>query len=616
MRHRLAILFPVYVLVFALGYAAAFELRFEFDIPEAFETLLWDSLPLVLMAKLAASLVSGEWRRTYRYPTMTDVIYLVACATGAAVGCYLLNVVLFSTIQIPRSVILIDWMLTVLALALLRCGMRVYREAVRPLFGKRNRHYRTLIYGVDGAAVSLLRTLQATGAEYRVVAFVDDGDEKRNSMISGIRVYSVDRGWMRLRRKLNAEHVLIPSTVPGKTVRAILEECSAAGLRTHIIPGVNELVDGKYKIAVRDVTISDLLRRKPAELDMDSIRDYISGRRVLVTGAAGSIGSELCRQIVALEPESLVFVDHSEIGVFTIEQEFRAVETQTALHFVIAGVTDVTAMRRVMEEHRPQLVFHAAAYKHVPLMEAHPQEAIRNNIFGTKTVVDLADEYGVERFVLISTDKAVKPSSIMGATKLMAEKYLQAVSTKSATQFITVRFGNVLNSAGSVVPTFRKQIEAGGPVTVTHPEMLRFFMTIPEAVQLVHQAGAIGRSGDVLILEMGDPVKIVDLAKDMILLSGLKYPDDIDIVFTGLRPGEKLAEELFYETESDARKVHDKIYSARRRRVSLAEVKHDLHQLDAALGVSRQEAAAVLREIVGRYVAADETPASPMRSAA
>ena len=339
--------------------------------------------------------------------------------------------------------------------------------------------------------------------------------------------------------------------------------------------------------------------------------------RVLVTGGAGSIGSELCRQIRSLKPTSLIIVDQSEIGVFTIEQEFRASRPdQVELHFVMADILDEGTMSRVMEQHRPEIIFHAAAYKHVPLMEDNPQAAVLNNVMGTKAVVDLADRFDVERFVMISTDKAVRPTSVMGATKLIAEKYLQSVAAESLTKFVAVRFGNVLNSVGSVVPTFRRQIEEGGPVTVTHPDMTRFFMTIPEAVQLVLQAGAIGRSGDVLILDMGEPVKIVDLARDLILLSGLRYPDDIDITFTGMRPGEKLYEELFYASESGAKKVHEKIYTGSAENVPpLTAVIADIRRLEQAAYGERDHMLETLQDVVATYSDSEWVP-SRLKAAA
>ena len=388
-------------------------------------------------------------------------------------------------------------------------------------------------------------------------------------------------------------------------------------MKAHVIPAINEIVDGRVKLSIRDVTISDLLRREPTQLDMDEIAKYITDKIVLVSGAAGSIGSELCRQILDFNPTKLILVDQSEFGVFQIEQEFTAKPVEDVeLVYAIADVNDQATLSRIFSEHQPDLVFHAAAYKHVPLMEENPQIAIRNNVLGTKSVVDLADRFGVERFVLISTDKAVRPTSVMGSTKLVAEKYLQAVAANSKTQFITVRFGNVLNSAGSVVPTFRRQILAGGPVTVTHPDMTRFFMTIPEAVQLVLQAGAVGESGQVLILDMGEPVKIFDLARDMINLSGLRYPDDVDIVFTGLRPGEKMYEELFYGNEKHAQKVHAKIFCALREPISLATIKSEINRLEKVIHASRTDAKKALESVIAGLIAESGTETSTDRKAA
>jgi FlaA1/EpsC-like NDP-sugar epimerase len=370
---------------------------------------------------------------------------------------------------------------------------------------------------------------------------------------------------------------------------------------------VDDLVDGRFTLSVRDVTVSDLLRREPNQLDLKSIRDCVTGKRVLVTGGAGSIGSELCRQLWELQPESLTVFDQSEYGVFCLEREFAGnFGPQPALKFIVGDVLDEATLNRVFEERRPQVVYHAAAYKHVPLMEDNPQAAILNNVLGTKAVANAADRWKAQRFVQVSTDKAVRPSSVMGATKLMAERYVQALSQTSKTSFMIVRFGNVLNSLGSVVPTFRRQIEQGGPITVTDPEMKRFFMTIPEAVQLVIQAGAIGPSGHVMILDMGEPVKIVDLAKDLILLSGLRYPDDIDIVFSGIRPGEKLEEELFYPSEAGASPIHDKIFcSAAPRGLTMLGVLADISRLEQVCTGDAAQARITLREVAEGH--ADKT---------
>lgn len=618
MKHRLAVILPAYFVLFGTCLYSALLLRFDFDLPEAFLEQFWTALPFVMGVKLLVCWLTGEWKRTFRYTTLEDVLHLSVGATLAAVLLFGLNATCLSAVPIPRSVIVIDWTLVILASGLLRSGIRLYLEMFRPLL-RRERKERAVVYRPDHTdqnGLGILRALGSNGS-YRIVGFVDGSKTQRHSLLAGLPVLSTQTGWRKLKKTLGIKHVLIPSTVPGRKVRAIVESCAEAGLQSHVIPQVDEIVAGRLEVKVRDVTISDLLRREPAQLDMASIRDYVAGRRVMVTGGAGSIGSELCRQILSFAPASLVLIDQSEFGMFTIEQEFALRHgNRDDIHFAIADVCDEDAMYQIMDQHQPELVFHAAAYKHVPLMEDNPQEAIRNNIMGTKTVIDLADQFGVRDFVLISTDKAVRPSSVMGATKFLAEKYLQGKSTTSDTKMITVRFGNVLNSAGSVVPTFRRQIESGGPITVTHPDIERFFMTIPEAVQLVLQGGAAGSSGDVLILEMGQPVKIVDLAKDMIFLSGLRYPDDIDIEFTGLRPGEKLSEELFYESEQGARKIRDKIYCSAREYTPFIEVNSNVAHLENAARTGKQAAAIALWDVVSQYVAEDAAPVLELKSAA
>lgn len=620
MRHRLALILPTYFVVYVLCYYTAFLLRFEFRFPDSVVEEFSLTLPFVITLKFLGCVLVDEWRRSYRYSAMPDILHGVVGTSIAAALFYLLNSTYFEP-RAPRSVIAIDWALTILAIGILRSAYRWYVEMIRPLIAGKNKKWRALIYSPNREGLGILRALQATDNDFRVVGLVQDDSTKNNhALVGDVRVFSSADGWKRIARRTKATHVLIPGSVPGGRVRSLVDECAQADLTTHVIPAVNEIVDGRYKLTIRDVTISDLLRREPARLDMDSIREYVTGRRVLVTGAAGSIGAELCRQILRFGPDSLVLADQSEFGIFSIERELEnAGYSPESLEFVIADVSDRPAMHRVMREYRPDLVFHAAAYKHVPLMERNPVEAIRNNVIGTEVVAGLAHEYEVSRFVLISTDKAVRPVSMMGATKLVAEKYVQAVSANSQTQFLIVRFGNVLDSAGSVVPLFRKQIEAGGPVTVTHPEMTRFFMTIPEAVQLVLQAGAVGRSGDVLILEMGEPVRIVDLAKDMISLSGLNYPEDIDIIFTGMRPGERLHEELFYNCEKSeaSRKVHDKIHCVRRGLPDPMEVRRDVARLNQIVEAENARSAQpLLQEVVDRYVADADASDSEMKSAA
>ncbi len=617
MRYRLIAALPVYLTLYAASLAVAFLLRFDLRLTAEVQQTLLAVMPWVLFIKGTVFIFGCEWRRYHRYTTMSDLAYIIALWTIGSVLIFTFFCTGLLQTAPPRTVILMDWMLTLLGTILLRATVRYTREQfVRYL--QRSQRKRTLVYGADAAAVSLLRALRAAASEHEIVSFLDPIGSPERTLISGVPVINFRGNMVRAVARFKAKHLFIPSSVSGRTVRELYQLCTDAGIKAHLIPAINEIVDGRVKLSIRDVTISDLLRREPTQLDMEGIAGYITDKVVLVTGGAGSIGSELCRQIIGFNPSKLVLVDQSEFGVFQVEQEFTAKPVDDVeLVYAIADVNDQATLSRVFSEHQPDLVFHAAAYKHVPLMEENPQIAIQNNILGTKSVVDLADRFGVERFVLISTDKAVRPTSIMGSTKLVAEKYLQAVAATSKTRFITVRFGNVLNSAGSVVPTFRRQILAGGPLTVTHPDMTRFFMTIPEAVQLVLQAGLVGNSGQVLILDMGEPVKILDLARDMISLSGLRYPDDIDIVFTGLRPGEKMYEELFYGNEKHAQKVHAKIFCAEREPISLTAIKLEIGRLERAIHGGRSEARNILGNVVAGFVT--ETPqaaeAAPRKAA-
>ncbi|MFW2389383.1 MAG: polysaccharide biosynthesis protein, partial [Polyangiales bacterium] len=395
------------------------------------------------------------------------------------------------------------------------------------------------------------------------VDFIDESPVKQGAVIHGIKVQGTTKDLERIAERYGVKQALITiSNAPGSAIRRITEACTDAGLAVKIVPGTHEIVGGRVNLSrIREVAIEDLLRRAPVKLQAEVVTEMVRGQPVMVTGAGGSIGSELCRQVAAYRPSRVILVEHSENALFEIHSElsnrFRELEVAPC----VADITDVPRMTRLFREHRPMIVFHAAAYKHVPMMEWNPVEAVKNNVLGTQVIADLADKLAVERFVMISTDKAVNPTSVMGASKRAAELYVQALSRDSATHFATVRFGNVLGSAGSVIPIFQRQIENGGPVTVTHPDMTRYFMTIPEAVQLVMQAGALSQGGETFILDMGQPVRIVDLAHDLIRLSGLEPEKDIEIRFTGVRPGEKLFEELSTTAEGIERTTHPKIFT-------------------------------------------------------
>jgi FlaA1/EpsC-like NDP-sugar epimerase len=584
---------------------------FEFEQKQYAVRMFLDGVALVVLLKVGVVLFSREWRRQLRYSTIHDMAWSAAVCLISGILLAALQQARETFPEIPRSVILIDAFVSAAILAAARISAHSLRTLLH--LWKNPGAVRTLIYASGGEAHSLLASLQAGGSSLRVVGLVSPLSGFRSELVGGVPTFNASEGLGGILERTSAEMVLLPSSLSGRTIREISDICRQHGVDAHLVPRVDEIPAGRFQLRLRDITIDDLLRRDPNKLDLEGIRESLEGRVVLVTGAAGSIGSEVCRQLLRFHPHRIVMLDQSEFGIFQLEQEFQSLRnasegaqqpvSETVLEYLIEDITDEQAMQRVFMQHRPVVVFHAAAYKHVPLMEHNPQAAVKNNVFGTKTLVDLADRFQVQRFVMISTDKAVRPTNVMGATKLIAEEYLSEVAQRSKTRFITVRFGNVLNSAGSVVPTFRKQIEDGGPITVTDPNMQRYFMTIPEAVQLVLQSGAIGEGGDVLILDMGEPVRIVDLAKDMIRLSGQRYPEDIDIVFTGLRPGEKLYEELFYETEQQAVRIHEKIFRAPRgKRAVEGAISRDLLQLQRHLVGSREGLREVLWQLTSRIV--------------
>ncbi len=603
---RLAIAVCCYTVIFAASLFCALLLRFDFEVSGNTITIFRDSVLVVVLLKIAVVLFSRDWRRRMRYSTIYDIAWSAGLCLACGVLVSALQIAHETMPQIPRSVIAMDTLISAGALA----GARITAQSLRRLRkSRRNSNAaRTLIYANGSEAAAMTSSIQTSSATLRVVGIASPRNSIPNCVIAGVPVFDVSQGLESIINYTRAEVLLMPSRLSGREVREVTEVCLQNGVDAHLVPSIDEIPSGRFELKMREVTIDDLLRREPNQLDMAGIRTYLRNRVVMVTGASGSIGSEVCRQLLSFGPRKIILLDQSEFGIFQMEQEFLALRKDPLrslpqLEFIIEDITDQDSMSRIFMLHRPAVVFHAAAYKHVPLMESNPQAAVRNNIFGTKNLVDLADRFSVDRFVMISTDKAVRPTNVMGATKLIAEQYLHSIASHSKTRFITVRFGNVLNSAGSVVPTFRRQIEEGGPVTVTDPEMLRYFMTIPEAVQLVLQSGAVGDGGDVLILDMGEPVKIVDLAKDMIRLSGQRYPDDIDIVFTGLRPGEKLYEELFYETEQNAVRIHEKIFRAPREAdAAVAKIQDELEQLSSHLNSGREELREVLWQATARIV--------------
>ncbi|HEY8563156.1 MAG TPA: nucleoside-diphosphate sugar epimerase/dehydratase [Pyrinomonadaceae bacterium] len=528
-------------------------------------------LPFVVFIQFSSLFLVGAYSIIWRYVSLEDIkAFLKAAATSGVILIavrLLLGLTDFNLWQVPISVILIDTLLAFGGLL----GLRVLRRFAYELGEKgtytggkrRAKRKATLFVGAGRiGSIAVRDVLGRADTEFEVRGFVDDDRYKKGGSVNGVKVLGATEDLARLVDELNIEQVVIAiDQAQGKEIRRILDICREIPVKARIVPSLHEIVHGRVQISrIRDVEIEDLLGREPVELDGENLHEFLTGKTVMVTGAGGSIGSELVRQVAAFNPKLILLVERAEYMLFQIEREMAKDFPETRYVPLLADIADAPRMREIFAEHAPQVVFHAAAHKHVPLMEINPAEAVKNNIFATKLVGELAGECGVKDFVLISTDKAVNPTSVMGASKRIAEIVLQSLNQKYETRFMAVRFGNVLGSAGSVVPIFREQIRKGLPVTVTHKDMTRYFMTIPEASQLVLQAGALGKGGEIFILDMGEPVRILDLAEDMIRLSGLEPYEDIDIVFSGVREGEKLFEELEITGENLLKTEHPKIF--------------------------------------------------------
>lgn len=512
-------------------------------------------LPFVILIQLSALFLAGTYSIIWRYISIEDIKVFLK---SAAISCIVLIAFRFSlsftdfdSWKIPISVILIDTMIAfcgLLALRILRRFLYELSEKNRAFGGRRRlKRLPTLIVGAGRMGATLVKEMvgRADG-ELEIRGFVDDDPRKAGGSVGGVKVLGTSRDMARLVDELGIKQVVIAvDQAQGKEIRRVMDLCAVIPVKARIIPSLNEIAHGRVAVSrIRDVQIEDLLGRDPVELDDENLHEYLAGKTVMVTGAGGSIGSELVRQIVNFGPKDILLVERAEFFLFQIGREMSSDYPESCCVPLIADVSDEPRMREVFEKYRPAVIFHAAAHKHVPLMEVNSAEAVKNNVFATRLVGGLAGEFGSTDFVMISTDKAVNPTSIMGASKRVAEIVLQDLNRTFDTKYVAVRFGNVLGSAGSVIPIFREQIQKGGPITVTHKDMTRYFMTIPEASQLVLQAGALGLGGEIFILDMGRPVKILDLAQDMIRLSGLTPYEDIDIQITGIRDGEKLFEEL------------------------------------------------------------------------
>jgi FlaA1/EpsC-like NDP-sugar epimerase len=536
--------------------------------------------PIVLAVQAGVFAWTGLYKGLWRFASLPDLWNIIRAVVVGTVFIGLLLFLYNRLASVPRSVFVLYPILLSLLLGVPRLTYRFWKDSRLDLFSTQTSQ-RVIIIGADRAGETLARDLRRD-SRYRLVGFVDDNPSLRGTRVHGIPVLGRLEQLPRLAGEVAAQMLLIALPAASTAeMRHVVQLCQATGLPFRTVPRLDDVVAGRAQFnQIQEVAIEDLLGRDSVELDWTAIRKSISGREVLVTGGGGSIGSELCRQVARLGASELTVVENCEYNLYRIERELRKTFPELIVHAMLVDAGDAPAMQRIFAHYRPHIVFHAAAYKHVPLLQQQVREAVRNNILVTRTVAELAEHAGVKRFVLISTDKAVNPTSVMGACKRIAEIYCQNLSRQSErTHFMTVRFGNVLDSAGSVVPLFREQIRAGGPVTVTHPEISRYFMTIPEACQLILQAEALGRGGEIFALDMGEPIRIRDLAEQMIRLTDKKPGVDIPIVFTGLRPGEKLFEELFHAQEEYSATTHAKIFLAGSREKSWDILRAQIDQL-------------------------------------
>ena len=622
------IIFVVDVLLLTAALYDAFLIRFEFNIPPFYFDLFLRMLPYVIVTKIACLYFFDLYRGMWRYTSISDLLNIIKAATASSLLITIFIAFKIRFIGYPRSVFVIDWFLTILFIAGFRLLVRLFFERLAREKSEKSmpqqfmslfKHYpksvkKLLIIGAGDCGEKILREIRDNASlKFKAVGFLDDNRNKIGRKIHGVPVLGLVSEISAAIKKVSADEALIalPSAT-GHQMREIVEYCKESGIPFKTVPGYGELINGRVSVkAIRDVAYPDLLGRAVVKLDAKGISDYIKGNCMLVTGAGGSIGSELCRQICKFSPKKIVLFERAESPLYEIELELKRNFSDISIVPVLGDIQSGIQLENTFKAHNPQAVFHAAAYKHVPMLEIQPWKAVENNILGTERLIKIVQQHGCDRFVFVSTDKAVRPTNVMGASKRVAEMLIQCQGNNpnGQTKFAVVRFGNVVGSVGSVVPLFKKQIEIGGPVTVTHPEVTRYFMTIPEACQLILQAGALcDEQVEIFILDMGKPVKIADLARDLIRLSGFEPDEDIKIEFIGLRPGEKLFEELITEGEGIVGTNHDKIMTLRGQKCSLKMLNGKIDKLgQLAAEQNAEKIRSTLKEIVSDYQPYDDS---------
>lgn len=605
MRKYLLPMFLASLDIISVILAAFISIYLRFDsnkIPANYLSLLISYMPLTVVIYLISFYLFKLYGRIWRCASATELIAIVMANIAASTAWYFIS--LYIGAVLPRSLYVFTGLLLIFFVGGSRLSLRFYsyvmnKPKYRQIQRKKNK---VLIIGAGDAGAMLLREIERYHiANRQVVGFIDDDKNKTGKILLGVKVLGTRNELVKIASEKGIDEIIIAMpSVKGKEIKAIIDICKQTNCKLTILPGLYEIIEGKVSISqLRPVDVEDLLGRDPVKLDTTAVKEYLSGKIVLITGAGGSIGSEIVRQVAKMQPAKLLLLGKGENSIYEITQEMKIEYPQLKTVPIIADVRDKERINAIMDYFKPQVVFHAAAHKHVPLMEYQPAEAVRNNILGTKVVANAAAAHNVETFVMISTDKAVNPTSVMGCTKRVAEMYVQSMNKNSNTRFVAVRFGNVLGSRGSVIPLFKKQIAKGGPVTVTHADMKRYFMTIPEASQLVLQAGAMAKGGEVFVLDMGEPVRIYDLAKDLITLSGLIPDKDIEIKITGLCPGEKLFEELLSAEDGTEKTTHRKIFTARIKEIDKAELDKQIAEI--AEITDGDKVVAALQKIVPTY---------------
>jgi len=601
LKYRRVLILTTNLFLVGVSYYAAFALRFDLKLPDIYFKIFLRTLPFLILVKLLVFYYFDLFRGLWKYVSMYDLAQIIKANLVATVVFIISNHFIYGTYIVPRFIFVNDFIICTSLIGGIRFLSRVIKEKYRGPFLK-NGQNNVLIVGAGEAGILVLKEYRNNPTLGEVIGFIDDDKTKHDEAIQGVRILGDRHAIAKVAKDYAVgEIVLAIPSAKGEVIRDLIACCKAHNAKLKIVPGLAKILSGELEIGLREVRPEDLLGRETVNINEREIAKYLKNKRILVTGAAGSIGSELCRQVASFSPAEIILIDHNENNLYFLILELNAKFKDLNTTSIIGDINDIGLLKEVFSKCKPQVVFHAAAYKHVPLMEDNPIAAMKNNALGSRNLIYAAHHYKVERFVLISTDKAVNPINTMGLTKRLAEIFLQAKAKRSQTKFMAVRFGNVLGSDGSVVPLFKKQIEIGGPITITHPDTTRYFMSIREAALLVLQAGAIGSGGEIFILDMGEQIKIVDLARDLVALSGLELGKDILIEYIGLRPGEKIQEELLLDKDKDKITKHDKIYISQADDFDVGSLRKKLNELRRYVDLmDKDKAVRKMKEIVGK----------------